>query len=224
MPKKKKTQKKNNDLIVGLKSEKNFFENLTVTKPQKVSEKKSVKIMDSHRIVYDNYEKSGFRHLGKAIREAGTYSETIAASPHKLTKTKSWRALMDEKMPEAHLAKRHREILDKRETRKVTDGDGNVSYEDVGPNVAAVTKGLELAYRLRGSFKEQETPPPSTVMYNLFYKPEVRDQMKIFEEGIRKSLYDEVARKNQKDIKEAEEQENLRGDRVRDAEFEEKSN
>jgi|TARA_R100001530_G_scaffold73266_1_gene51664 hypothetical protein len=231
MPKKKKQKKLKNKPIITVKSEKNFSENsgpvsvATISKtknfPAKGPRKRiTTKILLSHRAIFENYKDNGFRNLGKAIRKTGVYSESLAGRVNVLTKSKSWQALMDEKMPEEHLALRHKEILDKRDTRKVVDADGKVSYEDIGPNTLAVTKGLELAYRLRGSFKEKDAPPPSTVMYNLFYKPEVRDQMKNFEEGIRKSLYDEVARKNKRDIQRGESSLS-EGDGIRDTEFKE---
>jgi hypothetical protein len=231
MPKKESHKKLKSKPIVTVKSEKKFSENYGLVSAAAVSKTKNfpatgprkrtvTKILPSHRVIFDNYKDNGFRNLGKAIRKTGVYSESLANRVNILTKSKSWQALMDEKLPEEHLALRHKEILDKRDTRKVVDDKGNVSYEDIGPNTMAVTKGLELAYRLRGSFKEKDTPPPSTVMYNLFYKTEVRDQMKIFEEGIRKSLYDEVAKKNKKDIQ-AEEASLSEGDGIRDVEFEE---
>ena len=76
---------------------------------------------------------------------------------------------------------------------------------DNGPETAAVTKGLELAYRLRGSFSKEEQAPPSTVMYNLFYKPEVREQMRVFEDGIKQSLLHEINKRNLADIETEEE-------------------
>lgn len=212
MPRKKKKNQNRVELATQTKaSSKESVSLSSANFPAKGSRQRPVKILPSHRLVFDEYKAQGFRHLGKAIRKTGVYSESVASRVNVLTKSKSWQALMQEYMPEEHLALRHAEILDKRDVRKVAkmdekgvpvfDANGDPVMEDVddGPNTAAVTKGLELAYRLRGSFTKEGAVPPSTVMYNLFYKPEVREQMKVFEEGIKQSLINEVTKKNQAD-------------------------
>ncbi len=162
------------------------------------------KIIPAHREILKHYEEQKFRNLGKAVRKTGMYSEQVAQRVHNITNTKSWQALMQEYMPEEHIAKRHAEILDKRDYRKVIHEDGTVEEVDDGPNTAAVTKGLELAYKLRGSFKEKKETPTNTKIYNLIYRPEVREQMEQFEQGIKNTLMKDVARKNQKDIADEE--------------------
>ena len=182
----------------------------------------SNKILPAHREIFRNYKEQGFRHLGKAIRRTGVYSEGVANRVDAITKSRSWQTLMAEYMPEEHLALRHSELLDKREVRKVErldeggnlvlDSEGNAIKDEVdnGPDTIAVTKALELAYRLRGSFKKEDTPPPSTVMYNLFYKPEVREQMRVFEDGIKTALFNEINKRNMADIETEEENETNR--------------
>jgi hypothetical protein len=173
---------------------------------------KKPKIVDAHRQIFQNYKDQGFRNLGKAIRKTAVYSPHVEKRVGHITHTKSWQLLMQEYMPEEHLAKRHAELLDKREYRKVTDEQGQSVEVDNGPETAAVTKGLELAYRLRGSFQKEEALAPSTVMYNLFYKPEVREQMRVFEDGIKQSLLHEINKRNLADIEtEEENQSNLNG-------------
>ena len=191
------------------------FDKITVVKRDKRilgkasrSPKKNV-ILPSHRLIYKHYKEQGFRSLAKAIRKTDAFAETTAYNSSIISNSKSWKALMDEKLPQEHVAKRHAELLDKRDYRKVVGVDGNITEVDNGPDTAAVTKGVELAYKLRGAFKKEDDAPPSTVMYNLFYKPEVRDQMKVFEEGIKQSLTHEIARKHKADIKEEEENQAL---------------
>ena len=164
-----------------------------------------VHIKPAHRQIFQYYKDQGFTHLGKAIRRTGAYSEGLANRVNMLTKTKSWQAIMEEYMPEEHLALRHSELLDKRDYRKITNPDGTTTEVDSGPETNAVSKGLELAYRLRGSFSKDETPPPSTVMYNLFYKPEVREQMKVFEDGLKTSLLNEINKRNVAELEKEEE-------------------
>ncbi len=209
--------KKNNRFKkIGL-PQKNFSENsdkITTVKPGfnvngGRGRSKNVSILPSHREVFRHYKDNGFRHIGKAIRKTGVFSESLAHNPQTLTQTKSWKALMDEKFSEDKVASRHSELLDKRDYRKVVDAFGIETMVDDGPNTAAVSKGVELAYRLRGAFKEKEALPPSTVMYNLFYKPEVREQMKHFEEGIKKSLEYEVSRKYKAELLQEEKNQEL---------------
>lgn len=179
--------------------------------------KREVKILPAHRIIFQNYKDLGFKSLGKAIRRTGVYSESVASRVNQITKSKSWQKLMEEYMPEEHLAHRHSELLDKRDTKTVEDikygEDGKIQEKvvrivDMGPDTNAVTKGLEMAYRLRGSFTKDDTPPPSTVMYNLFYKPEVREQMKVFEDGLKQSLLNEINKRNLAEIEKDEENQN----------------
>lgn len=197
--------------ILPRKKNKNF--------PKRGPRPHKVGILPAHRVIFDNYREQGFRNLGQAIRRTGVYSEGVARRVHILTKSKSWKMLMQEFMPEHHLALRHSELLDKRDTQTVVDSkygpDGKLvgtvtTVLDMGPETAAVTKGLEMAYKLRGSFKEPDAPKATTVMYNLFYKPEVREQMRVFEEGIKKTLFNEINKRNVADtLAEEENKSNL---------------
>jgi len=171
--------------------------------------KRKVTIRPAHRIIFENYKEQGFRNVTKAIRRTGVYSPTTMKRPNVITRSKSWQALLKEYMPEEHLALRHAEILDKRDYKKVMNEDGTMTEVDNGPNTAAVVKGLELAYRLRGSFKEDKVAPPSTVMYNLFYKPEVREQMKKFEDGLKVTLLNEINKKDVAEVKKANERRDI---------------
>lgn len=184
---------------------KKFFEKKKINFPRTGTFERKSKIIPSHRAIFQNYKDQGFRHLGKAIRKTGVYSEGLAQRVGQITKTKSWQLIMQEYMPEEHLALRHSELLDKREYRTIKNNDGTVEEVDSGPETAAVTKGLELAYRLRGSFQKEDAPPPSTVMYNLFYKPEVREQMRVFEDGLKTTLLNEINKRNLADIETEEE-------------------
>jgi len=214
----KKNLKNNTDIVVSTVAEdlipkvkEGTVGTATKNFPAKARQRQ-VKILPSHRIIFEEYKRQGFRNMGKAIRKTGIYSESVAKRVNVITKSKSWQTLMQEYMPDEHIALRHAEILDKRDYKKQTkvdkegipvlDGAGNRIIEEVnaGPNTAAVTKGLELKYRLDGKFRSEEVAPPSTVMYNLFYKPEVRKQMAAFEDGIKQSLIYEINKKNKKDI------------------------
>lgn len=218
--KRKKVPNKNNTFCpLNIQREPVFSDRIEVTQKVKknfpynnAGERKKVAILPSHRAIFRLYEEGGFRNLGKAVRATGAYSESAAAHVSVITKSKSWQALMEEQLPETKLAQRHTELLDKRDTIKIINADGSEELIDKGPETAAVTKGLEMAYKLRGSYKEKTVDKAGTVMYNLFYKPEVREQMKTFEDGLKQSLIHEIARKNRKDMEEEEE-------RTRDIEY-----
>jgi len=205
--------------IVDLAPENNILENannISVstkkkgTFPYRGPRNRGNKILPSHRILLEEYKKTGYRNLSKAIRKTGVYSNAVITHPNVITKTKSWQALMEEHLPNEKLAIVHNQLLNKRAWRKVENADGTVMEVDDGPDTAAASRGLEMAYKLKGAFNEKKEAPASTVMYNLFYKPEIREQMKTFEEGIKQSLYNEVARKSKKDMEErAENRANL---------------
>lgn len=74
--------------------------------------------------------------VGAALRAAG-YSEATVKNPHEVTRSKSWQELMDEFLPESLLAQKHNELL----------------HSD---NSQAVSKGLEMGYKLRGTFAPEK--------------------------------------------------------------------
>ena len=175
--------------------------------PKKVGR---IKIIPAHMAIFQNYKDQGFRSLGKAIRKTGVYSEGLANRVNALTRTKSWQTILDLYLPEEILAFRHAELLDKRDTETVYDEvpteklDKNgkpiikkvARLVDLGPETNAVSKGLELGYRLRGSFSKDDTPATPANVYNLFYKPEIREQVAVFEAGIKQTLLNEINKRN----------------------------
>lgn len=144
--------------------------------------KTGAKILARHRSILDHMTKNG-GNMTRAMIAVG-YSPATAHNPSEITERKSWAALMAEHLPEDRVAKRHSELLDKRAYRKTVDGD----EVDDGPDTAAVGKALEMAYKLRGSFKEDKPVNPSNVVYNLFYKPEVRSQVQAFEASLKQTI------------------------------------
>lgn len=135
---------------------------------------------------------------GKTISEAMiamSYSKSAANKPKVVTETRSWQALMDEHLPQDLVAERHAELLNKRETRVETYGRGkNRRHEvvDLGPDVSAVRGALDMAYKLRGSFKSEAPPPPQNVVYNLFYQPHIQARVRAFEDAIKDSIAHEI--------------------------------
>lgn len=77
-------------------------------------------------------------NISKGMREAG-YSPKSAHNPKQLTKSKGWQQLMDKYLPDAFLAKKHKELLNKKEKGEV--------------DTQAVSKGLDMAYKLKGRYE-----------------------------------------------------------------------
>lgn len=84
-------------------------------------------------------------------------------------------------IPDELLAKRHIELLNKREYRTI-EGES----EDIGPETQAVSKGVELGYKLKGSFA-----PEKSVSLNITHSTENRDKMTTLGKEIAKQLLNE---------------------------------
>ena len=184
---------------------------MTEKKSQK-GVKKPTKIIPQHRLVFKHYKDGNFSSMKKAMVKSGYSLKTASHSQSVVKKSKSWQALMKEYLPDELLASRHSELLDKRVYRKAIDENGDVVEVDNGPDASAVSKALDLAYKLKGSYKDDAAVKPSTVMYNLFYNPEAQAKIKNFETGLKELLSNEIDKKNQGEIEKAKQ-------RAIDAEF-----
>jgi len=121
----------------------------------------AVAIKARHRQVFEEVQRNGGR-LAPALIAAG-YAASTAGVPKAVTSTKSWKALMEEYLPEDKVALRHSELLDKRERRAVYDLKGRIMGYIDEPETAGVSRALEMAYKLRGSFVP-EAPSPGRVV------------------------------------------------------------
>lgn len=172
----------------------------TIDKPKiplhKTRKPRKPRVLPRHRAIMSRVTNKG-ELISKAM-VALSYSEK--SPPQAIIHTKSWQMLMDEHMPEDLIALRHTELLNKRARRNIKNSKGEVIEYDVddGPDTPAVVKALELAYKLRGSFAAEKKAPDGNVIYNLFYKPEVREAMKSFEDNLKQQIANE-ANKNIKD-------------------------
>lgn len=172
----------------------------TIDKPVEVlpvkKKHKPIRILPRHRAILNRVSEKG-ELISKAMVALSYSKKTV---PQMVTETKSWQMLMDEHMPEDLIALRHTELLNKRARRNIKNAKGEVIEYDVddGPDTLAVVKALELAYKLRGSFAAEKKAPDGNVIYNLFYKPEVREAMKSFEDNLKQQIANE-ANKNIKD-------------------------
>ena len=93
--------------------------------------------------------------ISKAMVKVG-YSAETAKRTNKLTRTKGWQLLLKQHLPDSVLAKRHREMLNKKEKMIVSDGAGEGSHiEDTNQPHSDVNRALEMAYKLKGVFPKE---------------------------------------------------------------------
>lgn len=129
--------------------------------------------------VFDKVVEKGIA-VSKAMVEEG-YSVETAKAPTKLTKTKSWKQLLDKHLPDELLAQKHKELLEQKELayfvfsrdRKDEEIEGHmeangldlivIRQTDKGKmafysidNSVAKKNGLELAYRLKNKFPKEQ--------------------------------------------------------------------
>jgi len=81
--------------------------------------------------------------ISGAMVKAG-YSPSTSERTNKLTRTKGWNELMEKHLPDSSLAKRHRQLLNKND--KGTEE----------PETQAVSKALDMAYRIKGMYSDPE--------------------------------------------------------------------
>lgn len=156
---------------------------------------KKAPVLKKHCVVLNEMRKNG-GSLGDAMIAAGYHKTYASKSGQKhFVKGLSWQQLMDRYIPQEKLAIRHNELLDKRSYRKV-EQDGETMIVDDGPETGAVSKALEMAYKLRGSFVPEEKPANNGVVYNMFYQPIIQERVKAFEDALKESISNESVKGN----------------------------
>lgn len=161
-------------------------ETINLAPPSASQDTPHKKTLERHKKILDLMDKG--MNMEQAVREVG-YTDATG-----ITKTKSWLALMDQYLPLDLVAKRHCELLDKRDIRQRPSPfkKGEMINVDYGVDVSAVSKAIELAYKLRGLLNVDATPPPQNAVYNFFYKPEIRERVRVFEQGIKEQLLNDI--------------------------------
>jgi hypothetical protein len=94
-------------------------------------------------------------NISRAMLEVG-YSPNTAKKPQNLTQSKGFKELVKKHFPDSLLAKRHRELLNKKEKIVVGVGKGFSEIEDTGQPHTDVVKALDLAYKLKGLYAEEQ--------------------------------------------------------------------
>lgn len=101
------------------------------------------------------------------MRKVG-YSAQTAKDPSKLTKSKGWKELMEEFLPDSLLAEKHKELLTvpikiKTKTRKMGDAIVEETIEAV--DAFAISKGLDMAYKLKGAYEPEKKEHSGNVSF-----------------------------------------------------------
>lgn len=86
------------------------------------------------------------------IRSEDKENVAGAIGSENLTKPKIIKAIAD-RLPDDLLEERHLELLNKREVIKMFNGEGKVIDQ---PDTQAVSKGLEMAYKIKGSYAPEK--------------------------------------------------------------------
>lgn len=96
--------------------------------------------------------------VGKAMLDAG-YTKTMAKNPDHLTKSKGWKELMEQYLPDSKLLQVHSDGLDATRvisavnTNKEATG-GTTDFIEV-PDHAVRAKYLELGYKVKNKFEDK---------------------------------------------------------------------
>ena len=89
-------------------------------------------------------------NISKSMVEAG-YTKATAKNPSNLTKSDGFQELMEEFLPDTLLTEKHRELLTvPKKIRHFKKGDLESEYEELDSQ--AITKGLDMAYKLKGKY------------------------------------------------------------------------
>lgn len=113
--------------------------------------RKSTKIRQKQ--VIDNLMVNG-KKMKRALIDSG-YSEAYATNNHKILATQTFQELLKEYLPDDYLLKRHNQLLDKQEA------NGDIETK-------AVVSGLDMAYKLKGAYKENINPNPQLNQFNFY--------------------------------------------------------
>jgi len=88
---------------------------------------------------------------------AAQYSPATANNPQNLTKSKAWSELIEKRLPDNKLLRRHNQLLDKKEFFAVGDrGDRHlIETGEIDPQ--AVARGLDMAYKLKRKYPAERS-------------------------------------------------------------------
>lgn len=89
--------------------------------------------------------------MRQVMKKAG-YSQATADHPKDLTESKGWQELMEEYLPDKHLAEMHKQFLDSpRIITRYVKGEIVDEYEETSPQAV---KALDMAYKLKKRYSD----------------------------------------------------------------------
>lgn len=167
-----------------------------------------------HKKVLDNFTENG-GSMRKAIKAAG-YSQELADNPQKIVESKTFLEVLEEYLPDDVLSKNHKELLEQKRIeyfvfpKKMDDKEikghveaaglrlivvresdkGKLAFYSV-PDAQAKSKALEMAYKLKGKFGDDERPKPTGNTYNFIFSAPVQEKVKIIDAEIKDLLTNE---------------------------------
>lgn len=158
------------------------------------------------KVMIKHFMDNGMKNMKQSALAAG-YSERT--KPGMIANTKTFKMLMAEMMPDHILTEKHLELLNKRDqviTKKQVGKNWETEVIDMGPNVPAVSKALDMAYKLKGAYTpegvESGNGPKGNAVYNLFYKPEIQAITKNLEQKLKQAIYEDANEDRDKNLPE----------------------
>ncbi len=152
--------------------------------------------------------------VSKAIRDTGLYSPTYAENPQRLTNSKGWKDLVNERLSDSFVTARLRKLFDQKrveyftfsknlsddEIRAAVEDAGleviNISYTEQGKlawystdDVMAVTKALDMTNKIKGVYlADRAVEANQTINYNLFYNANFQEAMRAAEATMKAAI------------------------------------
>lgn len=103
-------------------------------------------------------------NVSKSMREVG-YSVETAKNPSQLTESKGFKQLMEEYLPDSLLMEKHKDLLTVPRKVRISIKDEMVTEtEELDSN--AVKAGLDMAYKIKGAYKEDNAQKQPLVIIN----------------------------------------------------------
>ncbi len=164
-----------------------------------------------HKKVLDNLSENG-GNIGKAILDAG-YSDSMSKTPQKITESKTFLEVLEDALPDDLLSKNHKELLEQKRIEyfvfpKVMDDKeikghveaaglklivvrlsdkGKMAFYSI-PDAQAKSKALEMAYKLKGKFGDENKPKLPGNTYNFIFSGAVQQKVKVIDAEIKEML------------------------------------
>ncbi len=106
------------------------------------------------------------RTQAEKLVKAG-YSEKTAEAPTKVTESVGFKQLFDQYLPDKDLAAKHKELLNKQEIIMKNQGGETVCIPTGQLDTQAVKAALDMAYKIKGNYKEDNDQKKTEIIVNI---------------------------------------------------------